>query len=38
MAGTAAAKKEALREAGIAVAETPAEMGETLGRQMEKAG
>jgi len=28
--GTAAAKKEALVDAGIAVAETPAEMGETL--------
>lgn len=28
--GTAAAKKEAMRAAGIAVAETPAEMGETL--------
>ncbi|MCB1090619.1 MAG: succinate--CoA ligase subunit alpha, partial [Verrucomicrobiae bacterium] len=28
--GTAEAKKEALREAGIAVAETPAEMGATL--------
>ncbi len=28
--GTAAAKKEALREAGIAVAETPSEMGSTL--------
>ena len=28
--GTASAKKEALREAGIAVAETPSEMGSTL--------
>jgi succinyl-CoA synthetase alpha subunit len=28
--GTAAAKKEALHDAGIAVAETPAEMGQTL--------
>ena len=28
--GTAAAKKQALRDAGIAVAETPAEMGRTL--------
>ncbi len=28
--GTAAAKKQALREAGIAVAETPAQMGQTL--------
>ncbi len=32
--GTAAAKKEALREAGIAVAETPAEMGATLLKAM----
>jgi len=28
--GTAAGKIEALREAGIAIAETPASMGETL--------
>lgn len=35
--GTAAAKKEALREAGIAVAETPAEIGDTLINHMKKA-
>ncbi|RFC47968.1 MAG: succinyl-CoA synthetase alpha subunit [Verrucomicrobia bacterium] len=34
--GTAAAKKEALREAGILVAETPAEIGATLVKAMNK--
>jgi succinyl-CoA synthetase alpha subunit len=33
--GTAAAKKQALREAGIAIAETPADIGETLVRAIE---
>ncbi|MEM7383958.1 MAG: succinate--CoA ligase subunit alpha, partial [Verrucomicrobiota bacterium] len=32
--GTAEAKKEALHEAGIAVAETPAEIGETILKKM----
>lgn len=36
--GTAAAKKAALREAGIVVAETPAEMGQALQQAMEKSG
>ena len=34
--GTAAAKIEALRAAGIAVADTPASMGETLVRELER--
>jgi succinyl-CoA synthetase alpha subunit len=34
--GTAAAKIEALRDAGIAVAETPADMGETLLRRIKR--
>lgn len=36
--GTAAAKQEALMDAGIAVAPTPSEMGTTLIAQMKKAG
>lgn len=36
--GTAAAKKAALREAGIVVAETPAEMGQALQQAMAKSG
>ena len=36
--GTAAAKQEALKDAGIAVAPTPSEMGTTLLAQMKKAG
>lgn len=36
--GTAAAKQEALKDAGIAIAPTPSEMGTTLLEQMKKAG
>jgi succinyl-CoA synthetase alpha subunit len=34
--GTAAGKIEALREAGIAIAETPASMGETLIKNLKR--